>query len=594
MKLLYILSEYLPDSGGGIITHYSRILPRLVERGHSVKVILASAGKLDQPAYKVEGVHVEPLRSSCLEKYKGCFERWAGLDIFYYMLPVAWAAWEQALEGFDYDVVEVTDWALLFLPWVASPKRSPLVVSFHGSCGQMDWFGKGEPRALDGDLVRMVEAAVLRGADVVHANSRANAEFWRVKTGREIRVIPPAYGGRNEKAEKLKSNLTTEEAIEHRGRWEKEQPQVGPKGERAGASESKCTESVVGPCLDKSSGAVFSNPFTSELAQDSEITSPTRAAIGPAGAICADDREIESVGGNQLADSAGFLESQSQAGLQINNQKDRTILEANDLRASGEYSASVLIREIRGQNSSSLATSHPLSAAAPQALKGLVVGRLQNLKGAEVLCKALRLAPEIEIEWAGGDTDWGSTGLKASEYLAANYPDVFGKRLRWIGRLEREKVAQKMKLAGFLVVPSLWDVFNLTVAEGLEAGLPVICSTAAGAEMLIEHGLSGFLFDSSKPEELASSLNLVAGLSANDRLEIAIRAQESVKIHLNEQRILKLLEDSYSETIKRGASKKNDLWMESLLSVGLEQQASPKSGFLRRAIRKVGRVLSNV
>ncbi len=37
-----------------------------------------------------------------------------------------------------------------------------------------------------------------------------------------------------------------------------------------------------GLCLDKPSGAAFSNPFTSELARDSENTSPTRFASGPA------------------------------------------------------------------------------------------------------------------------------------------------------------------------------------------------------------------------------------------------------------------------------------------------------------------------
>jgi hypothetical protein len=35
-----------------------------------------------------------------------------------------------------------------------------------------------------------------------------------------------------------------------------------------------------GPCLDKPSGAAFSNPFTSELARDSENTSLTRSADG--------------------------------------------------------------------------------------------------------------------------------------------------------------------------------------------------------------------------------------------------------------------------------------------------------------------------
>ncbi len=70
-------------------------------------------------------------------------------------------------------------------------------------------------------------------------------------------------------------NLTT---IEHEGRCEKEQPQVGPKGERAGASESKCTEGQAGLRLGKPSGAAFLNPSTSELARDYANAAPTRSA----------------------------------------------------------------------------------------------------------------------------------------------------------------------------------------------------------------------------------------------------------------------------------------------------------------------------
>ena len=138
-------------------------------------------------------------------------------------------------------------------------------------------------------------------------------------------------------------------------------------------------------------GAEFSNPFTSELARASENTSPTRSASVPAGAFFADNVEIESAGGDQSADSKEFLEGQSQAGLQTDNQKDHTIRTANDPTASGEYSSFdlrqplgaspcgptsgcsssrlpersvVLIRDILGQNASLPATSHsPLATA---------------------------------------------------------------------------------------------------------------------------------------------------------------------------------------------------------------------------------------
>ena len=487
-------------------------------------MILASKGNLDQPDYEIDGVRVRPLKAKFLEQYANRFGRWAGLDIFYYLLPVAWAAWAQAQEDFDYDVVEVTDWALLFLPWMGAEKRAPVVVSLHGSCGQVDWFGKGEPRSLDGDFVRLAEAAALRVADVVHANSRANAEFWREKTGREILVIPPAYGGRDVadggglKAESRKRSFEPRIAWIHTD-----------KTEARGDAQGTCA------------GAAFPNTFTSELAQDCENTSPTRSAIGPAGTA----EPLRADAGGLISDGTEFTKALA---------------------------------------------PRPLTLEAP----GLVVARLQNWKGAEVLCKALRLAPEIEIEWVGGDTDWGTSGMKASEYLAASYPDVFGKKLRWLGRLDRAEVAKKIQAAAFLVVPSPWDVFNLTVAEGMEAGLPVICSKAAGAEMLIQHGISGFLFDPAKPEELADSLKFVAGMLEAEMVKIGLSAQEAVKTHLKEEKILNLLEGSYGDAVKRGVTTSKEAWMASLLSAGPEQVAPPKLNLAQRALRKLRRILANV
>ena len=87
--------------------------------------------------------------------------------------------------------------------------------------------------------------------------------------------------------------------------------------------------------MDKPSGAAFSNPSTSKLAQDIENTSPTRSASGPALARIV-IRGIGSDGGNQLADSGEFLEGQSQAGLQMGSD------------TSGDNSSSVSISVIGG------------------------------------------------------------------------------------------------------------------------------------------------------------------------------------------------------------------------------------------------------
>lgn len=433
MRLLYVLSEYLPDAGGGIIAHYARVLPRLVQRGHSVKVILASGEKLDHAVYEVDGVVVEPLQSRFYNEYAGRFERWEGLDIFRFMLPVAWAAWAQAQENANHDLVEATDWALLFAPWVASERKAPVVVSLHGSCGQVDWHENSSLRSLDGDLVRMAEGSALRLADMVHANSRANADFWRTQAGCNVTIIPPAFDG---------------------------------------------------------TGGVHSS--------------------------------------------------------------------------SAKFGA-----------------------------HGLVVGRLQNWKGAELLCQALRLEPRIAVDWVGNDTQWKDSGVMASEYLAGMYPDVFGKSLHWLGRLDREAVQRKMLEAAFLVVPSLWDVFNLTVVEGMEAGLPVVCSRAAGAEMLIEDGRSGFLFDPASPEALAARLREVTDLGAGGSNAVGLAAQEAVLTSLDPIRIVDLMELSYQAAITKELQAAAHPWCSSFFCPGEGRLTPPRLGTLRRVARKIGRILEN-
>jgi energy-coupling factor transporter ATP-binding protein EcfA2 len=87
-----------------------------------------------------------------------------------------------------------------------------------------------------------------------------------LKVGEVNDRTKPAKQARSEK------NLTT---IEHGGRCENEQLKVGPKGEGAGATESK---GAAGVRLAGQAGAAFPNPSTSELASDSENTSLIRSA----------------------------------------------------------------------------------------------------------------------------------------------------------------------------------------------------------------------------------------------------------------------------------------------------------------------------
>ena len=507
MKLLFILPEYLPDSGGGIITFYANLLPRLVERGHRVKILVANHSSLDRSERIENGVEVEYLKSSFVDEARlGC-KKFRNDALWAYM-PLAWGAYQQAKGGEGFDIVEATDWALLYMPWVVSTRKAKVVVSLHGSNGQVDWYSNPASTEFDAHVLRLAEVTTLRLADFIHANSRANAEFWKTKLDREIRVIPPVFGGF--------------EAAEDGGGL------VAERGERKADLTTEDTE-----CTEVEAGA-------------------------------------------RLADQAGA----SEPGSLASKLADSPVSESLTRFASAVDSLPV--------------TSHTPPTTAQQALKGLVVGRLQNWKGAEVLCKALELMDGIQIEWVGRDTLWGNSSVTASEYLKKQYPAIWGSKLIWIGELRHAEAMQKISHAAFLVVPSLWDVFNLTAAEAMTRCVPVICSRNAGAEMLIEDGCSGFLFDPEKTDELAGCLRKISTLGIEAKHMLGKNGQKSVKHFLGGGDVLKILEHSYLQTLKKCGYTPTDAWLKSFLSPDPLEATKQSDDWVHRVIRKAGKILSNV
>jgi glycosyltransferase involved in cell wall biosynthesis len=406
LKLLYILSEYLPESGGGIISYYAGVLPYLVRAGHEVDVLVASRGFLDRPEQSLDGVRVSYLTSDFLAKGEDGFERFRhGFPSFSAFLPVAWAAFHQVEGGEGYDLVETTDFPMLYAPWVVEPVDVPVNLSLHGSPGQLDWYEYPEADSMDADLMRMVERVGFGSVYALQANSESNAGFWGHLTRRHIPVLPPGY-----RAERVEAGDAE--------RW-------------------------------------------------------------------------------------------------------------------------------RG---------------------GLVVGRLQLWKGPRVLCEAMRLLPELEMCWIGRDVFDPETNGPFSARLAGEFPEIFASRLHHKEPVPNEEIRKRIAGAEFLCVPSTWDVFNLTVVEAMELGTPVVCSTAAGASMLIQHGENGFLFDPEQPQELASAIQALRALHQASRQELIQKARQTVMRELEPARLAKARATYYEDLAIRWKPVPQDAWLATVLA----------------------------
>lgn len=393
MKLLFILPEYLPHTGGGIITFYRALLPQLVAMGHEVRVIVGSAMFAEEKANPtlVDGVKVESLEQGLRDKYFEQFQAYASLPWLRKHLAAAWAMYEQAGKGEGYDVVEATDWGLLFVPWALEQSAS-LLVRMHGSIGQIDIHDPVAGEEAQGQLVRLIERQALSFANTVQTYSPANAMFWEAQAGREVDCLYPA--------------------------WQ-----------------------------------AFSNAS------------------------------------------------------QNTGRSDR----------------------------------------------GLVLGRLQRWKGPQVLSEALLALGNAApiVEWMGRDTAYDNRQRTTAQYLAQNFPGIWQKRLLHCPPQAPELAAAKQASAAFAVVPSSWDVFNFTCVEAMGQGVPVICSTGAGASSLIEDGVSGFVFENGNPHALANAITRCTSMSEAERVAMVEAARSTVERELNPKRVAEKYLLAYQATAEK-------------------------------------------
>jgi len=158
----------------------------------------------------------------------------------------------------------------------------------------------------------------------------------------------------------------------------------------------------------------------------------------------------------------------------------------------------------------------------------LFVGRLVDHKNIETLLRAMATAtPEtaspVQLLLAGDGPD-----RQALRELSASFglegDDVTRPRVQWLG--ERRDVAQLMDASDALVLPSWREGLSNVILEAMQAGKPVLASTAGGNVESVLAEETGLMFDPADAVALASQIQR---LSADDllvsRLGLAGRAR---------------------------------------------------------------------
>ncbi len=157
----------------------------------------------------------------------------------------------------------------------------------------------------------------------------------------------------------------------------------------------------------------------------------------------------------------------------------------------------------------------------------LYVGRLEPLKGADVLLGAVAVAEgdqPLHVLVVGGD---GAADPERIRLAALAERLGLGGRVHFPGAVERDRLPLYYQAADVCVVPSYYESFGLVAVEALASGVPVIATRVGGLQTTIRDGQTGYLIPWRCPEPFAERLETLFA-NADLRARFGRAARESV------------------------------------------------------------------
>ncbi|UCR89376.1 glycosyltransferase [Mycetocola spongiae] len=149
-----------------------------------------------------------------------------------------------------------------------------------------------------------------------------------------------------------------------------------------------------------------------------------------------------------------------------------------------------------------------------------MAARLRTVKGIDLAICALAEIPERErpeLVVAGGGTPEHRERL---ESLAA----AKNVTLRLLGSLDRERLAEAMRAAAIVLIPSYSETFGLVATEAAASGVPTIASRAGGLVDAVSENESGLLVTGRDPVDWAAAIqSLLRDPARRDALGISAR-----------------------------------------------------------------------
>jgi len=168
---------------------------------------------------------------------------------------------------------------------------------------------------------------------------------------------------------------------------------------------------------------------------------------------------------------------------------------------------------------------HPAPRAAARRTLGLediplvlFVGRIQELKGLEILIRASALLaarqrdgelPAFQVCIVGGRPSGAKNDPERREIQRLQkLADKLGvaDHIRWVGAIDHEELPAYYQAADVTVMPSTYESFGLVAVESMACGTPVVAARVGGLQATVQDGRTGFLIPWREPSLYADRI----------------------------------------------------------------------------------------
>lgn len=129
----------------------------------------------------------------------------------------------------------------------------------------------------------------------------------------------------------------------------------------------------------------------------------------------------------------------------------------------------------------------------------LFVGRVEALKGIDVVIKAFEQMPDQRLVVAGD----GPLMEQMQDYIKTHEM----KNVEFAGYLSKTQLQEKYRKARAVIMSSqCYEAFAMTIAEAYSYGVPVIAGDVGNLRNMVEENVTGIRFQYDSPEELAKKV----------------------------------------------------------------------------------------